>query len=501
MGKVKVLSENVIDLNKFKGNTQLDIAKIREDLTEKAPKTWVKSYVKETKKKLRKEAIETNKKLQSEMLQADTKLSDKIAEIEKKLSDLEQNTLWKIKDCEELLKLRVNEKFVYDAIKGIEDKIKRELLQFTEGNMGKYDKLIKDLQKDIEKLGHDTHGKFKNVKDDIKDLQEQLNKKSEHDNCRSEFENLKAILHSINLTEFHSKFHEINMKLDRFEEKLKEMKIQPDTNNVDDDIDHLKQLIGILRDQLDKKADKSTLEELISRSQSFKDPAPIIKENTDMNEFWKFRERTIEQLKNLESRLEKLSKMSEMSSLKKLINAKANDEEMKNGLGTHDIKISELEKETSKNSKELESLLNNLRKLQALVTEISAKSGFALVGRKTFLPSNCLSCGRGDANFAPMQPHVMGRDGRLYKAENAGKTANISFAEHEEYDTGAEVFNMDTHEQFHFRRSFIEDAASPIGSRQLRVPLNVLLGKDVQKTLTSGQIVVNKRARPLSAKK
>ena len=41
----------------------------------------------------------------------------------KKTDDIQQETLWRIKDCEELLKVRVSDKFVNDSIKSVEEKI------------------------------------------------------------------------------------------------------------------------------------------------------------------------------------------------------------------------------------------------------------------------------------------------------------------------------------------------------------------------------------------
>lgn len=56
-----------------------------------------------------------------------TTLEDKIAEVEKRLlekmdkvgdkvNEVEKSTIWKIKDCEDLLRTRVNEKYVENAI-------------------------------------------------------------------------------------------------------------------------------------------------------------------------------------------------------------------------------------------------------------------------------------------------------------------------------------------------------------------------------------------------
>jgi hypothetical protein len=82
--------------------------------------------------------------------------------------------------------------------------------------------------------------------------------------------------------------------------------------------------------------------------------------------------------------------------------------------------------------------------------ELNSTSGSALVSKKTWAPLNCLSCGRGDANYAPLAPNVKGRNGKYYKGDHnltrpMSSAPNVFYR----YDTGAEVFGVDTHEQHH----------------------------------------------------
>ena len=51
------------------------------------------------------------------------KVANKIESFETKVIEVEKNTLWKIKDCEELLKIRVNQEYVTDNIKKSEEKM------------------------------------------------------------------------------------------------------------------------------------------------------------------------------------------------------------------------------------------------------------------------------------------------------------------------------------------------------------------------------------------
>jgi len=53
--------------------------------------------------------------------------------------------LWRIKDCEELLKVRVSDKFVNDSIKSIEDKIMKILHAGDEKVVERQLKMYKEL--------------------------------------------------------------------------------------------------------------------------------------------------------------------------------------------------------------------------------------------------------------------------------------------------------------------------------------------------------------------
>ena len=45
----------------------------------------------------------------------------------KKTDDIQSETVWRIKDCEELLRARVSDKFVLDAIRSMEEKIGKQM--------------------------------------------------------------------------------------------------------------------------------------------------------------------------------------------------------------------------------------------------------------------------------------------------------------------------------------------------------------------------------------
>jgi hypothetical protein len=50
-----------------------------------------------------------------------------VEDLQNKFADLEKSTLWRIRDCEELLKIRVNEKYVNDALAKLEERLNYEV--------------------------------------------------------------------------------------------------------------------------------------------------------------------------------------------------------------------------------------------------------------------------------------------------------------------------------------------------------------------------------------
>jgi hypothetical protein len=59
--------------------------------------------------------------------QIDEKTTNHLKQVEAKMADIESKTLWKIKDCEDLLQTRVNEQFVKDTVKSGEEKAKKSV--------------------------------------------------------------------------------------------------------------------------------------------------------------------------------------------------------------------------------------------------------------------------------------------------------------------------------------------------------------------------------------
>ena len=55
------------------------------------------------------------------------KVTEKVDAVQGKLLEVEKHTLWRIKDCEDLLKSRINDTYVDDSMKKLEEKLKIEV--------------------------------------------------------------------------------------------------------------------------------------------------------------------------------------------------------------------------------------------------------------------------------------------------------------------------------------------------------------------------------------
>lgn len=321
-----------------------------------------------------------------------------------------------------------------------------------------------------------------------------MNKKTgvvDHENLKKDVEILQKSLKHLNDNNLLGKLNDLTQQVHKLELSLNQLTSKLNDENLQEEFENLRSLVDQLKYELDKKADKNLIADMYSKAS---EPKQDAQEKHDFGEFWKFREKVMEQLRVIEIRLEKLTKNSELSSIKKILGQKANEDDVKTELSSHDFRILELDRLANSHSKDIENLLAMLKKLNSSFSDFSQQSGLALLGRKQANPQTCLSCGRGDTNFAPIQQQVLGKDGRVYKADaSIGKSTK--YAE-EAYETGAEVFAMDTHQHAHFRRW--EEHESSFKEVK-KIPLNVILGKEARKS--NSVLPMNTKNRPQSAKK
>lgn len=74
-----------------------------------------------------------------------TELQTAVTLFGKNVDDVKGETLWRIKDCEELLRSRVSDKYVNDAIKALDEKINRQINYMDEKQVERLEKSFKEL--------------------------------------------------------------------------------------------------------------------------------------------------------------------------------------------------------------------------------------------------------------------------------------------------------------------------------------------------------------------
>lgn len=154
---VSALGKHVVKLKEFEDNTNQTLSDLRRQLTTKASLDHVKSKVKKCRKKVENKLDARCKELTTAIDNLRAALWDKVNAQDKKIVDLEMNTLWKLKDVEELLKIRVNEKFVWDAINATLGKGKKDLKDLETELEGKMNRWARDLQERIEAVENTDH--------------------------------------------------------------------------------------------------------------------------------------------------------------------------------------------------------------------------------------------------------------------------------------------------------------------------------------------------------
>lgn len=322
-----------------------------------------------------------------------------------------------MKDCEDLLKTRVNEKFVWDSISTVELRLKRDILGLTDKKLDKFESNINHFMSIVNKET-DKNSSLKNAFQDLKlefdnknwlkDIGELSNKL---DIYKESIPN--PVDYSKQFTEIHSQIEKINSELWYSHNKINDQTKQE--FSLKSQIEKLAQELKNLTLDLAQKVDRDVLNDFLANQTKPKNPQ--MPPQYDSSEFWKFREKTNSNFRVIDEKFEKIAKILEMNQHKKTIKDKENKEEIMNLLQNHESRITLLENTTKDYDKNLDGLESNIRKFIFSFTDNSDSSTNALISkRRVFRSTNCLSCGKGELNH-PIMTHIQGFDGRIYKAE------------------------------------------------------------------------------------
>ena len=320
----------------------------------------------------------------------------------------------------------------------------------------------------------------------------------------------------VNPSEIRLKFEDIHLKIERMNQRITALgeseNLRKEVEWLTEELQKLSVKFGRLQEELEKKVDREKLREMMGNLGSREDFGPVQTAGVDSRELDNLRDKFNEQLHALEKKLERLGKNSDLKGLLSQLKLKADDEPTRKELSNHDFKLSTIERSVTEVMQEIETLKMTIQRLMGIVAE--AGNSNSLVSRRNAAPNICLSCGRGDARFAPLMPQVLGSDGRIYKADgNLLKLqpgGAVPVTEFEPvYDVGSDVFSMDTHEQAHFRieeeqRSFKLPPTSSPGvtrSQNMRGKVEVVVTGSTRNVERKGLSSSVSRARPQSAKK
>lgn len=164
------------DMSEFKKDTEKKLEKIEKDLNQRLSLEKFENEKKKLDEKIGKKLGKKNfsKKiasLEERLKQAEDNFNYKLGELDKKCSEVEVNTLWKIRDCENLLKSRVNEKFVWDALMTLEQKLQKELDARNSGVFKDYAARFSIIEKDLQRVENENSIKIIESKRAISDLE------------------------------------------------------------------------------------------------------------------------------------------------------------------------------------------------------------------------------------------------------------------------------------------------------------------------------------------
>mmetsp|Transcript_21892 Transcript_21892/g.39926 ORF Transcript_21892/g.39926 Transcript_21892/m.39926 type:complete len:601 (+) Transcript_21892:151-1953(+) len=451
---LKGLSMHISTLNSHAKRTDVTLEEHRVLIEDRATHIEVKKAIKKAKKKVRDELKLKCSEIEHLMREIEAGLLERFSGLEKKFAELELNTLWKLKDCEELLKVRVNEKYVWDAIKSLEDKLRRDLASGQDARTQALEKELRELRRELEKLDKESGHKINKLKEDLSHCEEDLERRPKKEDIQRLLDMIEDLKRGSGHSDLADKVRELFERLEKLTARFasfKESLQKQGSGGMEDELSRLSRIVGEITEKLTRKVDLDTLNELLSKLNT-KGPAPILAPPPPANsigeeEFNRFKERIMEIIRTLEKRMERCVKDADLKALMKKIEGKAEDERVNSEFNAQDYRINSHERNIEALGKELEQIQAVLRKILSLLETSGSNS--ALASFKS-IPSNCLSCGRGDNKYAPMIPHIKGRDGRLYRADDRmspGNTA-VNFAE-DHFSIGAEVFSMDTHQQAH----------------------------------------------------
>lgn len=115
---------------------------------------------------------ELKKSEDKRIFEMDKKFGTQIAQFEELVREVEKKTVWRIQDCEELLRKRINDEYVDFTVRNSEDKLMKLINNISGGDMEQFEIMKADLERKIKLLDETLSEKLKNTKKQMKDIEE-----------------------------------------------------------------------------------------------------------------------------------------------------------------------------------------------------------------------------------------------------------------------------------------------------------------------------------------
>lgn len=439
----------------------------------------VKEVDKKT-EKIEEKIEELNRKIEEN---EKTRVQKQLA-LEKKFNDLESATLWRVKDCEELLKSRINEQFVRDAIKN------------------SLDKIFKDIEEKVKQISRSSQSQFE------EGLKKKMKKNKEHLSLKIEENSLKmkavekAVENKAEKTEVIESYREIMKKLEplfetgkRLEslnQKIEENEKRIEKNEsifpkIEVDFQEVKEKLEILetKQNEEKTAEVSPvqmaeLEELIAKSRKYFFHSEFepeeslslecshleaqIKEKVNVTDFLvqvdnklskedllhfvtseedRMR-RTRKEIEDLEKKMERMEGEIETNAKKKIkknleqvldqlnigsiersLKGKADEGETRRELDAIEERVQGILESSLKNQEIIGRLNEQFSRIEESFLNVKSQVQKKLQTTQSQAPTIhnfCITCGHREARFLTNSQMIRGSDGKLYYGDPENPT-------------------------------------------------------------------------------
>lgn len=170
--KINILGHSSTFLFKKMNGVEEKTKDLEAKIMEKMNANDYKRKSKKFKNKILSDFDELKKSEDKRIFEMDKKFGTQIASFEEMVREVEKKTVWRIQDCEELLRKRINDEYVDFTVRNTEEKLMKLINNITGGGMEQYERMKTDLERRIKLLDDTLNEKIKINKKQMKDIED-----------------------------------------------------------------------------------------------------------------------------------------------------------------------------------------------------------------------------------------------------------------------------------------------------------------------------------------